>query len=196
MSSRTIVGLWPTVVLSDPARWVGLNPLTAKRPPPPHTSEMDKEKTSKFCYWSGKTLGPLEDKKLSRAPCIVFKYTLIPISDRCVPSFLKRLISLALILLCFMTYPPTPKTIFLTARFTRFRIFSIALPSLAVCQYLLYNNSFHTILTSGNRTRRRNRSHSMSWTSSNPFVLPRSFDPTCISIIPGDDMEAIYPCCR
>jgi uncharacterized membrane protein len=37
---------------------------------------------------------------------------LIPISDRCVPSFLKRIISLALILLCFMTYPPTPKTIF------------------------------------------------------------------------------------
>jgi hypothetical protein len=36
---------------------------------------MDKEKkqkTSKFWYWSGKILGPLEDKKLSRAPCIVF----------------------------------------------------------------------------------------------------------------------------
>jgi hypothetical protein len=122
MSSRTIVGLWPTVVLSDPARWVGLNPLTAKRSPT-NTSEMDKGKTSKFCYWSGETLGPLEDKKLSRAPCIVFKYTLIPISDRCVPSFLKRLISLALISLCFMTYPPTPKTIFLTARFTRFQVF-------------------------------------------------------------------------
>ena len=79
MSSRTIVGLWPTVVLSDPARWVGLNPLTAKRPPT-NTYEMDKEETSKFWYWSGKTLGPLGDKKLSRAPCIVFKYTLIPIS--------------------------------------------------------------------------------------------------------------------
>jgi hypothetical protein len=26
-----------------------------------------------------------------------------------------------------MTYPPTPKTIFLTARFTRFRAFFIAL---------------------------------------------------------------------
>jgi hypothetical protein len=44
-------------------------------------------------------------------------------NGRCVPLFLKRLISLALIFLCFMTYPPTPKTIFLTARFTRFRAF-------------------------------------------------------------------------
>jgi hypothetical protein len=87
-SDKTTVGHTHTIV-RELIFWYTF--LWYHKRPPTNTSEMDKEETSKFWYWSGKTLGPLEDKKLSRAPCIVFKYTLIPISDRCVPSFLKIL---------------------------------------------------------------------------------------------------------
>ena len=122
--------------LVRPRQMGGSKPAHRQKTPPPQillkrTRKKKNKKTKKKRQSSDAEVGKLLNRWRIRnflEPLVLcYKYTLIPISDRCVPSFLNRLISLALILLCFMTYPPTPKTIFLTARFTHFRAFSIAL---------------------------------------------------------------------
>ena len=106
----------------------------------------------------------------------------MPRLDKCVPSHLNKFISRARMLQWRITQPPKLNTRFLTRKLTRLRTLSIALPSVALCQYLLCNISDHIILTSGSNVRRRSKSHSISVNNCQLFVKPRSLEPSWIMI--------------
>ena len=106
----------------------------------------------------------------------------MPSLDKCVPSFLNKFISRARMLQWRITQPPKLNTRFLTRRLTRLCVLSIALPSVALCQYLLCKISDHIIITSGCNARRRSKSHSISVNNCQLFVKPRSLEPSWIMI--------------
>ena len=145
--------------------------------PPPPPPSLNYTPFSPDCI-GGKTSEPSNDRNLSSAPCILFKQISMPRLDKCVPLHLNKFISRARMLQWRITQPPKLNTRFLTRKLTRLRTLSIALPSVALCQYLLCNISDYIILTSGSNVRRRSKPHSISVNNCQLFVKPRSLEPS------------------
>ena len=77
-----------------------------------------------------------------------------------------------------ITQKPSFSTAFLTARFTRLRASSTALPSLALCQYLLMSVSLRTTLAFVNSNSMRKIALVILLTRSTLLISVRSLEPS------------------
>ena len=117
----------------------------------------------------------------------------MPWLDKCVPSHLNKFISRARMLQWRITQQPKLNTRFLTRKLTRLRTLSIALPSVALCQYLLCKISDHIILTSGSNVRRRSKPHSISVNNCQLFVKPIIVHATSMNLYRHETLMYVPP---